>query len=69
MIEEGEKVPALMATLSDGRSLNLAAPGAPLVLYFYPRRHVLCTREGRTSPRWPRTLPRGGDGGRRSREG
>ncbi len=46
MIEEGEKVPALMATLSDGRSLNLAAPGAPLVLYFYPKDDTSgCTRE------------------------
>ena len=32
MINEGEQVPALMATLSDGRSINLAAPGAPVVL-------------------------------------
>ena len=46
MIEEGEKVPALMASLSDGRSVNLAAPGAPLVLYFYPKDDTSgCTRE------------------------
>ncbi len=46
MIEEGEQVPALMATLSDGRSINLAAPGAPLVLYFYPKDDTSgCTSE------------------------
>jgi thioredoxin-dependent peroxiredoxin len=46
MINEGDQVPALMATLSDGRSLNLAAPGAPLVLYFYPKDDTSgCTRE------------------------
>jgi len=46
MINEGDQVPALMATLSDGRSINLAAPGAPLVLYFYPKDDTSgCTRE------------------------
>ena len=46
MINEGEQVPALMATLSDGRSINLAAPGAPVVLYFYPKDDTSgCTRE------------------------
>ena len=46
MIEQGDQVPALMATLSDGRSINLAAPGAPLVLYFYPKNDTSgCTRE------------------------
>ncbi len=46
MIEEGDQVPALMATLSDGRSINLAAPGTPLVLYFYPKDDTSgCTRE------------------------
>ncbi len=37
MIEQGDQVPALMARLSDGRSINLAAPGARVVLYFYPK--------------------------------
>ncbi len=37
MINEGDQIPALMALLSDGRSINLAAPAAPLVLYFYPK--------------------------------
>ena len=46
MIEQGDQVPALMASLSDGRSINLAAPGAPLVLYFYPKDDISgCTRE------------------------
>jgi len=46
MIHEGDHVPALMATLSDGRSINLAAPGAPLVIYFYPKDDTSgCTRE------------------------
>ena len=46
MISEGDKVPALMATLSDGRSVNLAAPGNPLALYFYPKDDTSgCTKE------------------------
>ena len=46
MIGEGDQVPALMAKLSDGREINLAAPGAPLVLYFYPKDDTSgCTRE------------------------
>ena len=46
MINEGDQVPPLMATLSDGRSVNLAAPGAPLLLYFYPKDDTSgCTRE------------------------
>ncbi|MDQ3074021.1 MAG: peroxiredoxin [Pseudomonadota bacterium] len=48
MIEQGDQVPALMTTLSDGRSLNLAAPGAPLVLYFYPKDDTSgCTAEAK----------------------
>ncbi|MCY7340112.1 MAG: peroxiredoxin [Sphingomonas bacterium] len=46
MIGEGDKVPALMARLSDGREVNLAAPAAPLVLYFYPKDDTSgCTKE------------------------
>ena len=37
MISEGDKAPAITATASDGSSINLAAPGQPLVLYFYPK--------------------------------
>jgi peroxiredoxin Q/BCP len=46
MIGEGEKVPALKAALSDGSSLDIGAPGGPLVLYFYPKDDTSgCTRE------------------------
>ncbi len=37
MIEEGGTAPAITATASDGSSINLAAPGQKLVLYFYPK--------------------------------
>jgi thioredoxin-dependent peroxiredoxin len=48
MIKQGDQVPALMTTLSDGRSLNLAAPGAPLILYFYPKDDTSgCTAEAK----------------------
>ena len=46
MIGEGEKAPAISATASDGSNVNLAAPGQPLVLYFYPKDDTSgCTRE------------------------
>jgi peroxiredoxin Q/BCP len=46
MIDEGEKAPAITVTASDGTSVNLAAPGQPLVLYFYPKDDTSgCTRE------------------------
>jgi peroxiredoxin Q/BCP len=46
MIGEGDKVPALEVQLSDGTSLDLAAPGGPVVLYFYPKDDTSgCTRE------------------------
>ena len=46
MIGEGDKVPSLKATLSDGSSVDLSAPGGPLVLYFYPKDDTSgCTRE------------------------
>ena len=46
MISEGDKAPAMRTTLSDGSSLNLAAPGGKLVLYFYPKDDTSgCTRE------------------------
>ena len=37
MIEEGGMAPAITVTASDGSSINLAAPGQKLVLYFYPK--------------------------------
>ncbi len=46
MINEGDKVPALKVPLSDGTSLDLAAAGSPLLLYFYPKDDTSgCTRE------------------------
>jgi len=37
MIEQGGTAPAITVTASDGSSINLAAPGQKLVLYFYPK--------------------------------
>jgi peroxiredoxin Q/BCP len=46
MIEQGGKAPAITVTASDGSSVNLAAPGKPVVLYFYPKDDTSgCTRE------------------------
>src|SRR4051794_955399 len=46
MIGEGDKAPAINVTASDGSSINLAAPGQPLVVYFYPKDDTSgCTRE------------------------
>jgi peroxiredoxin Q/BCP len=46
MVNEGDKAPNLTVTASDGSTINLAAPGQPLVLYFYPKDDTSgCTRE------------------------
>jgi peroxiredoxin Q/BCP len=46
MISEGDRAPDLDIQTSDGRTLNLAEPGKPLVLYFYPKDDTSgCTRE------------------------
>lgn len=46
MISEGDKAPAITVTASDGSKMDLAAPGQPLVLYFYPKDDTSgCTRE------------------------
>ena len=46
MINEGDKAPDLTVTASDGSSVNLSAPGQPLVVYFYPKDDTSgCTRE------------------------
>ena len=46
MIKEGDKAPSITVTASDGTSINLASPGQPLVLYFYPKDDTSgCTRE------------------------
>jgi peroxiredoxin Q/BCP len=46
MIEQGDRAPALKVTASDGSEVDFAAPGQPLVLYFYPKDDTSgCTRE------------------------
>ena len=46
MINQGDQAPALKVSASDGATVDLAAPGAPLVLYFYPKDDTSgCTRE------------------------
>jgi thioredoxin-dependent peroxiredoxin len=46
MINEGDKAPSITVTATNGSSINLAAPGQPLVLYFYPKDDTSgCTRE------------------------
>ena len=46
MIGEGDKAPKMMVSASDGSSVDLASPGQPLVLYFYPKDDTSgCTRE------------------------
>jgi len=37
MVNEGDKAPAIKAKASDGSTIDLSAPGGPLVLYFYPK--------------------------------
>ena len=46
MVKEGDKAPGIEATASDGSKVNLASPGQPLVVYFYPKDDTSgCTRE------------------------
>ena len=46
MIGEGDRAPAITTALSDGTTLDIGAPGGPLVLYFYPKDDTSgCTRE------------------------
>ena len=46
MIDEGQKAPTLTVRASDGAAVDLASPGRPLVLYFYPKDDTSgCTRE------------------------
>ena len=46
MIMQGDTAPALKLSASDGLTTDLAAPGMPLVLYFYPKDDTSgCTRE------------------------
>ena len=46
MISEGDRAPALDIETSDGQTINLAKPGKPIALYFYPKDDTSgCTRE------------------------
>lgn len=46
MINEGDKAPTMSLAASDGSNIDLARPGQPLVLYFYPKDDTSgCTRE------------------------
>lgn len=46
MISEGDNAPAITLVASDGSKIDLATPGNPLVLYFYPKDDTSgCTRE------------------------
>jgi peroxiredoxin Q/BCP len=46
MIDQGDKAPNITVTASDGSGVDLASPGLPLVLYFYPKDDTSgCTRE------------------------
>lgn len=46
MIKEGGKAPNIEVKASDESSVNLASPGQPLVLYFYPKDDTSgCTAE------------------------
>ena len=46
MINEGDKAPAIKTSASNGSTIDLASPGQPLVLYFYPKDDTSgCTRE------------------------
>jgi peroxiredoxin Q/BCP len=46
MISEGSRAPALQVATSNGETIDLADPGRPLVLYFYPKDDTSgCTRE------------------------
>ena len=65
MIDEGGSAPALALPLSDGSSVDLAAPGGPLVLYFYPKDDTSgCTREAQDFTALAGDCRRWGAGGR-----
>jgi peroxiredoxin Q/BCP len=46
MISEGDRAPSVSVETSDGKTIDLANPGKPLALYFYPKDDTSgCTRE------------------------
>ena len=61
MINEGDKAPALTVSATDGSKIDLAAPGQPLVLYFYPKDDTSgCTREAQDFTALAATMRRPG---------
>lgn len=48
MLKAGDKAPSLTIETTGGEAINLAAPGGPLVLYFYPKDDTPgCTTEAK----------------------
>ena len=46
MINQGDRAPALKVETTNGETIDLSSPGAPLVLYFYPKDDTSgCTRQ------------------------
>ena len=46
MIGQGDRAPSIAVITSNGETIDLASPGQPLVLYFYPKDDTSgCTRE------------------------
>ena len=46
MIEPGDRAPSIRLIASEGSEVDLAAPGQPLLLYFYPKDDTSgCTRQ------------------------
>ena len=61
MIEAGDRVATLRLAASDGSEIDLAAPGQPLVLYFYPKDDTSgCTREAQDFTAMAREFEGGG---------
>ena len=61
MIGEGDKAPSLKTGLSDGSTLDLSAPGGPLVLYFYPKDDTSgCTKEAQDFTEFARDFAKAG---------
>jgi peroxiredoxin Q/BCP len=61
MIDEGDQAPALQVQTSSGQTIDLARPGRPLVLYFYPKDDTSgCTRQAQDFTASAREFERAG---------
>lgn len=61
MIGEADRAPDLAVETSDGRTIHLARPRKPLVLYFYPKDDTSgCTREAQEFTRLAGDFDRAG---------